>query len=187
MTWTAYYATSTDTFGTIGTPTKTQIATGTFTVTSTLTKYSTNISVPAAATTGIEILFTVDAQTSGTLQIGNVQFERGSVQNNFERRQYQQELALCQRYYFDSNPGSSTSSMAIGGYALAGSYTFNSISYPVTMRTAPTISFRNQAYISSSSLSASATYNTYFTPTLVSSAVAMFLVTFNYTVSAEIP
>jgi len=99
VTWTANYATTTDTFGTIGTPTKTQIATGTFTVTSTLTRYSVNISVPSAATTGIEILFTVGAQTSGTWDIGNVQFEAGSAATPFERRQYGQELALCQRYY----------------------------------------------------------------------------------------
>jgi hypothetical protein len=99
VTWTANYATTADTFGTIGTPTKTQIATGTFTVTSTLTRYSVNIAVPAAATTGVEILFTVGAQTSGTWDVGNVQFEPGTVATPFERRQFAQELALCQRYY----------------------------------------------------------------------------------------
>jgi hypothetical protein len=99
VTWTASYATTDDTFGTIGTPTKTQIATGTFTVTSTLTRYSVNIAVPAAATTGVEILFTVGAQTSGTWDVGNVQFEPGTVATPFERRQYGQELALCQRYF----------------------------------------------------------------------------------------
>jgi hypothetical protein len=101
VTWTASYATTTaDTFGTIGTPTKTQIATGTFTVTSTLTRYTVNISVPAAATKGIEILFTVGAQTSGTWQIGNVQFEPGTVATPYERRQHTQELQLCQRHYW---------------------------------------------------------------------------------------
>jgi hypothetical protein len=99
VTWTASYANTTDTFGTIGTPTKTQIATGTFTVTSTLTRYSVNIAVPSAATTGIEILFTVGAQTSGTWDIDNVQFEPGSVATPFERRHFGQELSLCQRYF----------------------------------------------------------------------------------------
>ena len=47
VTWTAYYADTTDTFGTLASPTRTQIATGTFTVTSTLTRYSTQISIPA--------------------------------------------------------------------------------------------------------------------------------------------
>jgi len=116
VTWTAYYATTTaDTFGTIGTPTKTSIATGTFTVTSTLTRYTANISVPAAATTGIEILFTVGAQISGTWQIGNVQFETGSVATPYERRQYGQELMLCQRYLPMSQIAPAT------GYSIFGS------------------------------------------------------------------
>jgi len=99
VTWTASYATTADTFGTIGTPTKTQIATGTFTVTSTLTNYSAQISVPAAATTGIEILFTVGAQTSGTWVIGNAQFEKSSIATSFDYRPFGVELQLCQRYY----------------------------------------------------------------------------------------
>jgi hypothetical protein len=143
VTWTASYANTTDTFGTIGTPTKTQIATGTFTVTSTLTRYSVNIAVPAAATTGIEILFTVSAQTSGTWDIDNVQFEPGTAATPFERRQYGQELALCQRYYeksYDpavtpgtsSYPGSSWGARISGGWDLQGFY-------KVTKRGSPTI------------------------------------------------
>ena len=129
VTWTASYATTTDTVGTIGTPTKTQIATGTFTVTSTLTRYSVNIAVPAAATTGVEILFTVGAQTSGTWDVGNVQFEPGTVATPFERRQYGQELALCQRYY-----GTATSQIVAAASSPAKGIFFKS-----SMRTAATI------------------------------------------------
>ena len=99
VTWTAFYANTADTFGTLASPTRTQIATGTFTVTSTVTRYNTSISIPAAATTGIEIVFTVGAQTSGTWTIGNVQLEAGTVATPFERRGHGQELLLCQRYY----------------------------------------------------------------------------------------
>jgi len=99
VTWTAYYANSTDAFGTLASPTRTQIATGTFTVTSTLTSYSAQISVPSAATSGIEIVFTVGAQTSGTWTIDNVQLEAGSTATEFERRPIATELELCQRYY----------------------------------------------------------------------------------------
>ena len=74
VTWTAYYATTTaDTFGSLASPTVTSIATGTFTVSATVTNFSANISVPSAATTGIQILFTVGALTAGlTWTIGNV-------------------------------------------------------------------------------------------------------------------
>ena len=117
VTWTASYANTNDTFGTIGTATKTQIATGTFTVSSTLTRYTTNISVPAAATTGIEILFTVGAQTSGTWQIDDVQFEEGSIATPFERQPYTQQLQNCQRYYeksYDQSVGPGTTVVSSG-------------------------------------------------------------------------
>ena len=143
VTWTASYATTTVTFGTIGTPTKTQIATGTFTVTSTLTRYSVNIAVPAAATTGVEILFTVGAQTSGTWDVGNVQFEPGTIATPFERRQFGQELALCQRYFFKTyNTSVAVASAASDGVTItvasAGGVAFVTIPFAAEMRAVPT-------------------------------------------------
>ena len=99
ITWVASYATTADSFGTIASPTKTQIATGTFTVNSTLTRYATSIAIPAGATTGIEIEFSVGAQTSGTWTIGRVQLEDTPEQTTFEYRSTQHELLLCQRYF----------------------------------------------------------------------------------------
>ena len=99
VTWTAYYANTADTFGTLAAPTRTQIATGTFTVTGTPTRYSANIAIPAAATTGLEIVFSVGAQTSGTWTIGNVQLEAGSSASPFIPPEYAAELARCQRTY----------------------------------------------------------------------------------------
>lgn len=136
VTWTAYYANTTDTFGTLASPTRTQIATGSFTVTSTVTRYSAQISMPAAATTGIEIVFTVGAQTSGTWTIGNVQLEAGSVATPFERRSYGQELALCQRYFFKIRQSLSISGLTSGGGPV--SYRAHK-SFPVSMQSAPTL------------------------------------------------
>ena len=138
VTWTAFYANTTDTFGTLASPTRTQFATGTFAVTGTVTRYSTAISVPAAATTGIEIVFTVGAQTSGTWDIGNVQFEPGSAATPFERRQYGQELALCQRYYYQSPKTNVTGS---GGWGTMYNTTGGRVWFPlaVTMRADPTV------------------------------------------------
>ena len=137
VTWTAFYANTADTFGTLALPTRTQIATGTFTVNSTVTRYSTNISIPAAATTGIEIVFTVGAQTSGTWTIGNVQLEKGSTATSFDYRPYGTELALCQRYYFRVTAGSTVASFCVGRNATT-SLAFGTISFPVAMRIAPT-------------------------------------------------
>lgn len=135
--WTASYASTSDTFGTIGTPTKTQIATGTFTVSGTLTRYSVNISVPAAATTGIEILLTVGAQTSGTWQVGNIQFEEGSAATPFERRQFTQEMDLCQRYYTFVG-GIANGFPIFQGYGAAANDSRTPVTFPVRMRASPT-------------------------------------------------
>jgi hypothetical protein len=134
VTWTAYYATTADTFGTLASPTRTQIATGTFTVTSTLTNYSTNISIPAAATTGVEIVFTVGAQTSGTWVVGNIQLEKGSTATNFDVRPYTTELQLCQRYYEITH-------VSFSGYGNNSSSIITSIPFKVTKRASPTVAF----------------------------------------------
>jgi len=128
VTWTASYATSANTWSA-----KTQIATGTFTVTSSLANYSAQIVVPAAATTGIEILFTVGAQTSGTWVIGNAQFEPSTtVATSFDYRPYGTELALCQRYLFAFLGGTS-------GFANGTTVIETATNFPVTMRTTPTL------------------------------------------------
>jgi len=131
VTWTASYATSADTWSA-----KTQIATGTFTVTSTLTNYTANISIPSAATTGIEILFTVGAQISGTWTIGNVQLEAGSTASPFENRSYGVELALCQRYYQIVVPNSGTTG---SGFANGTTQMWTSTQFKTTMRTSSTV------------------------------------------------
>lgn len=102
VTWTAYYADTTDTFGTVGSPSKTQIATGTFTVTSSRARYETQISVPSAAVTGIEIVFNVETQTSGTWIIDNVQLEKNATATSFDYRPTSTEIDLCNYYYWQS-------------------------------------------------------------------------------------
>jgi hypothetical protein len=141
VTWTAFYANTADTFGTLASPTRTQIATGTFTVTSTVTRYSASISIPAAATTGIEIVFTVGAQTSGTWTIGDVQLEAGSSATAFERRSYGQELQLCQRYAYVMRTYSAGEAYFRfpTGYTAGSSTTVTNIPYPVEMRSTPSL------------------------------------------------
>jgi len=138
VTWTAYYATTADAFGTLAVPTRTQIATGTFTVNSTVTRYYAQISVPAAATTGIEIVFSVGAQTSGTWTIGDVDLVPGAANEVYhEQRPYSLELSLCQRYL---PCWTSTSAVDSIGNAWASTTTnvLSTIAYPVRPRVIPT-------------------------------------------------
>jgi hypothetical protein len=148
VTWTAFYATTADTFGTLASPTRTQIATGTFTVNSTIARYSANISVPGAATTGIEIVFTVGAQTSGTWTIGDVQLERGTVATPFERRPIGAELALCQRYY-ETLLGSSVQETYSTGVTDYIKWTFKT-----TKRANPTVTGANVSFNTVTNLAA---------------------------------
>ena len=141
VTWTASYATTTaDTFGTLASPTVTQIATGTFTVTSTVTNFSTNITIPAAATTGIQIVFTVGALTAGlTWTVGNVQLEKGSTATSFDYRPIGTELVLCQRYFETIGSDAAGGLLAPQGYGTAGVQVNQTLMYKVTKRATPII------------------------------------------------
>ena len=154
VTWTAYYANTADSFGTLASPTRTQIATGTFTVNTTKTRYSVNIAIPAAATTGIEIVFTVGAQTSGTWVVDDIQLEPGSVATSFDYRPYGTELALCQRYYQKSYevgtvPATATFANCVNTFGTAGAFTAGTIGaqafFRVDMRSAATITIWDSA------------------------------------------
>jgi hypothetical protein len=145
VTWTAYYANVADTFSA-----KTQIATGTFTITSTPTVYSAQISMGANAANGVSIEFTVGAQTSGTWLIENVQLEKGSSATAFDFRDYESELARCQRYYAKTFPQATAPAQNVGRAGClvcriqgAGAGTSFMWRFPVTMRASPTITTYN--------------------------------------------
>jgi hypothetical protein len=111
VTWTAYYPTAVDNY-----TSRTQIATGTWTVSSTLTRFAANISLPSNVSNGLQIELSVGAQTSGTWQIGRMQLEAGSVATAFERRLIATELVMCQRYY-EKSFGQATAPAQVQGAA----------------------------------------------------------------------
>ena len=138
ITWSAYYATTADTFGTIAVPTRTLIATGTFTITATLASYNAQISVPAAATTGIEIVFTTGALVAAaTLTFAGIQLEQNTTATILERESIQQTLAKCQRYYYRLSPTDSSVESA-PGYSGSATIAQLLVTFPVEMRIAPT-------------------------------------------------
>ena len=72
------------------------------------------------------------ATTNGaTWQVTGVQLEKGSTATSFDYRPYGTELALCQRYYYDTQTSSAS------GYGTNGFVT--SANFPVTMRAGPTV------------------------------------------------
>lgn len=132
VTWTAYYANATDNFSS-----NTQIATGTFTVNSSISSYSAQIAIPSAATTGIQITLAVGSQTSGTWVIGKVQLEVGSTATSFDVRDYGREIVLCKRYYRTQGIYWQGSSAGLG-QGQGWTWYFES-----PMRAVPTITFSN--------------------------------------------
>ena len=80
-----------------------------------------------------------------TFYITGVQLEVGTAATPFERRQYGQELLLCQRYYeanVNTNAGLGTAT-GFSGSVTSGSNYYVSTSYLVQKRAAPTITLYN--------------------------------------------
>ena len=71
---------------------------------------------------------------TGFYDIAQIQVVPGSGDPQFWRRPAQQELALCQRYY-------SVTYASTRGYNAGSSYIETPLTWPVTMRAAPTVSF----------------------------------------------
>ena len=85
--------------------------------------------------------------TSGaTFYITGVQLEAGSVATPFEHRQYGQELALCQRYYWRV---SETSFFPTWGSGMCSATTTARlyVKHPVNMRARPTYSYGGTVYV----------------------------------------
>jgi hypothetical protein len=100
VTWELFRPTTTaDTHGTISSPTQTLIAAGSWTVTSTLTRYSTTVTLPTEVSNGLEVRIRVGAQTSGTWVIARPKLEEGSVATAFTCDDVAVELTKCQRYF----------------------------------------------------------------------------------------
>jgi hypothetical protein len=124
-------------FGSLASPTKAQFATGSWTINSTITRYSAQIAVPAAATTGIEIVFSVGSQTSGTWTIGNVKLEPGSTPTAPEFKPYDKSLAECLRYYLQI-PYNELPAFEGPMYT---SWCNMALALPVPMRTTPSVNY----------------------------------------------
>ena len=96
---------------------------------------------------GVQSFF---SSTDNELYLTGVQLEVGSQATPFEHRSFGEELALCQRYYFQTGAvyylntyGNNPSTYSLGIFVL-----------PVSMRSNPTVTLSDSAYGSSFSNSA---------------------------------
>jgi hypothetical protein len=84
---------------------------------------------------------TVSTAVIGTLnatwQLTGVQLEVGSAATSFDWTNYQQELAMCQRYYYRFTPTAATQRYGNGFFQSTTSFR-SLINFPVPMRIAPT-------------------------------------------------
>jgi hypothetical protein len=115
-------------------------------------RYAINSVTPAGSY--VDSPITIIGQTAGTVMsvefdagtLGKVQLELGSTATNFVYRQFQDELALCQRYYCKSyNIDVGLATVTNVGASQLGTYSTDQNSNPmshtfvVNMRTTPTL------------------------------------------------
>lgn len=111
------------------------------------TANSWNASLELNASGTVNVLGTSGA----TFYITGVQLEAGTVATPFERRQYGQELALCQRYY--------QAGLARLRGTQASGVLESTMLFPVTMRATPTMTGTDISALSSATLLISTTLN----------------------------
>ena len=103
---------------------------------------------PPGLTSGTKVA----SVTGATWQITGVQLEVGRNATDFEHRPYHEELALCQRYYWEVGSYSNNNWAPIALFiAYNATRAFGSIPTPVTMRAHPTVTFSQLNVYSSSS------------------------------------
>jgi hypothetical protein len=128
-------------FGTGGSPSAAVTTTiGTVTTTTSMVRKSFTFTVPAltgksigtAENSYLEIHFELGLQT-GSFQFWGVQLEQNSTATALERRPIQQELALCQRYFFRSVANGQYAAFG-SGLAPAGNIANVYVKFPQTLR-----------------------------------------------------
>ena len=156
LNWALFYANSADAFGTLASPTRTSIASGSFTINATEATYLATIAIPAAASTGLELVLSGGALLgTQTLTLGDVALEPGTFTAvpPFAIRPLPLELLMCQRYFEKSfpmavAPAQNTGSFVDGAYAVqtvgaSQSSGFGDVTFKVTKRAVPGIVFFN--------------------------------------------
>lgn len=140
VTWSLYYASTKDSFGTIAAPTRNLIDTGTLsgiTSTEALKSAITSAALSASAHTGLELVITTGALLdTQTLTVVAAKLEKGAVGSPvFEQVCAALQLARCYRHYYKH-------SSSLRAWATSADVQREAnFQFPVTMRVAPTITY----------------------------------------------
>lgn len=114
---------------------------------------------------GVTGATSVVSTNAATWQVTGVQFEVGNTATNFEYRDYGNELRMCQRYFFQMLCDGTTMPLTSAtAYSSSVCYNNTQITFPVTMRTTPTVTTSGQIYLSDglgSSYASTINWNTY--------------------------
>lgn len=108
----------------------------------TWTRYSITATLDTASTNNVAVFIWCDDMTTTVgdfLYLTDVQLEVGSLATPYERRQMQQEVALCQRYFQRLNGGAGGLFLGYGFSDSVGTAYNATFPLKVTMRVAPTI------------------------------------------------
>jgi hypothetical protein len=120
----------------------TQIGSANFNITTTAQFFSVTFNAGANAANGLGILFANAAYGAGaSLTLTGVQLEIGTSATPFERRLYNQELANCQRYYYQQGGAGLFQIYSQGGLCASTTGTYLPLQMPVTMRAIPTLTY----------------------------------------------
>jgi hypothetical protein len=144
--WGLYYANTKDVFGSIATPTRTAIQTGTLTgITSTeaLKSAITSAALSTSANTGLELVFTTGALlASQTLTVTDIQLEKGSISAPvFENTPEATQITRCELIYQRYSGIDGVTGIGSGRQT---STTTSRVTIPMKrMRAAPTVVFTN--------------------------------------------
>ena len=201
--WEVFRPTTTDdAHGTIATSTQTLIASGTFTVNSTLTRYSATFALPDLASRGLEVRLRVGAQTSGTWVVSRLQLEEGSTATDFNCDDYLEEMVRCQRYYRKSyadntNIGAATALNCVFSYGGAAGVIANKQIFEIPFFATPIPVFfdtngNSNAVITTANTGISTTRTPYaviagLKSLLVAALTSDVIIEYHYSLSAHIP
>lgn len=101
--------------------------------------FSNAFTLTTGCTNGLQVTIALGGGlTTGSLNLTGVQLEVGSVATPFERRQYGQELVLCQRYFL-SLGGDNSNDNVCPGMAISTTAANVTLRFPVQMRTNPAL------------------------------------------------